>query len=268
MMQFAHLLSSGSEHTLSCQSGAIVFRTRVKEPLVSVIVRTYNEQKWVAETLKQLFKGTFKNFEVIIIDSGSTDQTLKIVKQFPIAKISKIKKSNYTPGYSLNKGINQAQGKFICILSAHSVPTGKNFLDIGVKAIKSDPRLCGIDGYYSALPDGSFWEKRRIFTYFWAYLLNLPDPRHYNTLDNTHSIIKKSCWQLYPFDEKLESCEDYDWAQEMISRGFKVKRVPRFFCFHSHGLNRKQEQARQDEWAQIKTKIDKKIRPKNSQFQP
>jgi len=134
-----------------------------KKPLISVVIRTYNEEKWVGETLKRLYQGNFKNFEVIIVDSGSTDKTLAIVKQFPIRKIIKIKKEDYTPGYSLNLGIKNSKGKFICILSAHSVPVGKNFLNHGLKPLLKDEKICGVDGFYSALPDGSLWEKKKNF---------------------------------------------------------------------------------------------------------
>jgi glycosyltransferase involved in cell wall biosynthesis len=230
-----------------------------KSPLLSIVIRTYNEQKWVGETLRRLINQDFNNFEIIIVDSESTDKTLKIVKQFPIKKIIKTKKKDYTPGRSLNLGIKNSSGKFICILSAHSVPVGKSFLSIGVNTLLEDKRLCGIDGFYSALPDGSWWEKRRYLTYLWGYILGLPDfITSYDTLDNTHSIIRRSCWEKYHFDESLPSCEDYDWAQEMVRQGYGVKRLPRFFCFHSHGLTRKQENARKANWKKITKAIDKK----------
>ena len=240
-------------------------KTKSKKPLVSVVIRTYNEEKWVGETLKRLFEGNFKDFEVIVVDSGSTDKTLVILKKFPIKKLIKIKKKNYSPGYALNLGIQNSKGKFICILSAHSVPVGKDFLSLGLKPLLENPKICGVDGFYSALPDGSLWEKRRIGTYIWGYLLGLSDPKGpYSTIDNTHAIIRKSCWEKYHFDESLEGSEDYDWAQEMIARGYKVKRIPRFFCLHSHGLNRKQEDARKIVWAKRKIKIDKRKRPQKA----
>lgn len=239
--------------------------SKSKKTLVSIVIRTFNEEKWVGETLKRLFEGNFRNFEVIVVDSGSTDNTLSILKQFPIKKLIEIKKKEYTPGYALNLGIRNSKGKFICILSAHSVPAGKDFISTGLKPILEDPKICGVDGFYSALPDGSLWEKRRVISYIWDYLLGLPDirgPR--DTLDNTHTIIRKSCWGEYHFDESLPGSEDYDWAQEMIVRGYKVKRAPKFFCFHSHGLTRKQENARRTLWAKRRVLIDKSKRPRKS----
>lgn len=88
----------------------------VKNPLLSIVIRTKNEEKFIGLVLKLLYKQTFKDFEVIIVDSGSVDRTLERVKQFPV-KIINIDGNKYTPGWALNVGISKAKGKYICILS-------------------------------------------------------------------------------------------------------------------------------------------------------
>ena len=103
----------------------------MKNPLVSIVIRTKNEAKYLGKVLNLLLKQTFKNFEIIIVDSGSTDQMLEIVKKFPI-RLYKISQKDFTYGYSLNYGINKAKGKYICILSGHSIPISNNWLASGV----------------------------------------------------------------------------------------------------------------------------------------
>lgn len=49
---------------------------------ISIIIRTKNEEKWIGENLKRLANQTYKNFEIIIVDSGSTDETLNIINNF------------------------------------------------------------------------------------------------------------------------------------------------------------------------------------------
>ena len=65
-------------------------------------------------------------YEIIIVDSGSTDNTLKIALLYDKVKIVKIRK--YLPGLALNKGIDKAAGDIIVLISAHCIPFDKNWL--------------------------------------------------------------------------------------------------------------------------------------------
>ena len=78
--------------------------SKFKKLLVSFVIRTKNEEKLIGKVLKSLWDQTYKNFEVIIVDSGSTDKTLEIVKKFPV-KLIEIKPKEYNPSYALNLGI-------------------------------------------------------------------------------------------------------------------------------------------------------------------
>lgn len=49
---------------------------------ISVVIRTYNEEKHIGEVLESLQKQTYKNYEIVIVDSGSTDGTVEILKKF------------------------------------------------------------------------------------------------------------------------------------------------------------------------------------------
>lgn len=123
----------------------------------------------------------------------------------------------------------------------------------------NSPNIAGMSGHYSALPDGHILEKLNDLNFDINRLECWEKTRW---LSNTNSIIRKSCWDEYHFDENLEGCEDYDWATEMISRGYNIIKDPNFNVFHSHGghgttLN----QDRIDRWKKICKDIDKKVRP-------
>ena len=61
-----------------------------KRELVSIIIRTKNEERWISACLQGIFSQTYKDFEIIIVDNFSTDKTIKKAKQFKIKKILKI----------------------------------------------------------------------------------------------------------------------------------------------------------------------------------
>ncbi len=231
----------------------------MKKPLVSFVIRTKDESMWIGKVLQFLMDQTFKDFEIIIIDSGSTDKTLEIVKKFPI-RLIQIKPEEFNYSYALNLGISKANGKYIGIISGHSIPVSDSWLSDGLKNFK-DGKVAAISGNYSSFPVGYF--SRSLGRLFFK-----PCQKKLNFnpwMTNTNSLVRKDLWKQYPFDEKLPECEDYDWASEMISRGYNVIKDPKFNVFHSHFLlGRPGYSARKPRWEKICAIIDKRKRPRKS----
>lgn len=94
---------------------------------LSIILPTYNNQKTLEECLKSLFNQDLskKNYEVLLIDGGSTDATLKIAKKYPVKIVNNVKRSE-EPARIL--GIQKAQGEIIGFIDADNVLMGRNFL--------------------------------------------------------------------------------------------------------------------------------------------
>lgn len=63
-------------------------KKEISTPLVSLIIRTKNEERWISSCLRSIFDQTFKSFEVIIVDNCSTDQTVRRAKEFPVRVVS------------------------------------------------------------------------------------------------------------------------------------------------------------------------------------
>ena len=124
---------------------------------ISVVIRTYNEEKHIGEVLKSLNKQTYSNFEVIILDSQSTDNTIKIAQNYDV-RIEQIEKKEFNYSFASNKCVEYATGEIVCFLSGHSVPKRNNYLELANKVFQ-DERIGGCYGEVIALPDGSFSEK-------------------------------------------------------------------------------------------------------------
>ena len=71
--------------------------------LVSIIIRTKNEEKWISSCLKSVFQQTYQNIEVIIVDNQSTDRTIKKSKEFPVKIITIDDESIYKYNKTINK---------------------------------------------------------------------------------------------------------------------------------------------------------------------
>jgi rhamnosyltransferase len=242
--------------------------SKSKKPLISIIIRTRNEQRTIDKLLKTLTEQTFQNFEIIVVDDNSTDKTLKIVndysKKLPI-KIIKIKSGEFSHPYTLNLGATKAKGKYLCLVSGHSLPFSKTWLADGLSNFK-DPKVAGISAYYNEVPISY------VFPKIGKLIFRPSDKKRINfsrSMINTCSIIRKDLWKKYPFDEKLPECEDYDWACEMLARGYNVVKDPRFNIFHSHLYlgQRMNWLDRKRKWKPIIAQIDKRRRPRKSYTQ-
>lgn len=209
----------------------------------SVIIRTKNEEKWIGVVLKKLFSQTYKNFEVIIVDSGSTDRTLRIAKQFPI-KVVIISPEYFSYPYALNFGIARANAtRYIVILSAHSIPVSNTWLNDGIENFSKFPNVMGVYGHLKALPDATFWDKFFINGIYFLRSLFLRGKQHVvekpamGVLGFTNAIVRKDLWDRYHFNEKYGAGgEDGEWANYWFQNGYIIIKDIRFTVFHSHYL--------------------------------
>ena len=86
-----------------------------KSPIVSVIIPTYNGSKSISATIESVLNQTFKDFEIIVVDDGSTDDTTVVLKQYK-NRIHYFRKSNGGPASARNLGLRNARGKYIAFL--------------------------------------------------------------------------------------------------------------------------------------------------------
>lgn len=92
----------------------------------SVIIPLFNKAQYVTETLQSIFAQTFTDWELIVIDDGSTDDSLQVAtsviedakKSFPIGKLKLISQSNAGVSTARNNGVAASQGEYICFLDA------------------------------------------------------------------------------------------------------------------------------------------------------
>lgn len=89
--------------------------------LISVIIPLYNKEKFIAKTLQSVLSQTFSDFEVLVIDDGSTDKSVAIVKEFTDERIRLISKENQGVSATRNLGIEKSSGKFIVFLDADDI---------------------------------------------------------------------------------------------------------------------------------------------------
>ena len=133
-----------------------------KEPLVSIIVRTKNEERWISSCLRSIYQQSYKNVEVVLVDNESTDMTVKKAKEFPVKLIS-IK--GFLPGKSINDGIKASSGDYIVCISGHCIPTNNEWLGRLIKEL-NNPDVAGVYGRQQPFSYSSDLDKRDLLTVF------------------------------------------------------------------------------------------------------
>lgn len=112
-------------------------------PKVSVIIPTYNCAAYLSEAVESVFKQTYTDFEVIIVNDGSTDNTDSIVTQCIQRYSKKIKyivKKNQGPGAARNRGIEEANGEYIAFLDADDIWLPRK-LEYQVPLLETNPDI-------------------------------------------------------------------------------------------------------------------------------
>ena len=108
---------------------------------ISVLIRSYNESKWIKNCINNLLNQTILPKEICVLDNNSNDGTIEIVKSLKKVKIFTYNK-NYLPGKMLNYGISKTKGDYILIISAHCLPYNKFFLEKLIKPLLNNKNIC------------------------------------------------------------------------------------------------------------------------------
>jgi len=87
-------------------------------PLVTVIIPAYNHEDFVVEAIASVFAQSLKDFELLIVDDGSTDSTLNRIRTFDDPRITVIVQENQGAAAALNRGLEESKGRYISILNS------------------------------------------------------------------------------------------------------------------------------------------------------
>ena len=90
------------------------------QPLISVIIPNYNNAKYIVEAINSVIQQDYENFEIIVVDDGSTDNSVKVIEniKFPVTLI---KSENYGAGSARNIGILASNGDYIALLDSDDI---------------------------------------------------------------------------------------------------------------------------------------------------
>ena len=202
----------------------------------SIIVRAFNEEKHLGQLFKGLNQQTVDNFEVILVDSGSTDKTREIAAgegwDFPV-KILQIEPENFSFGKSLNLGINHASGDVVVIASAHIYPVYPDWLEKLIQPFENS--RIGITYGKQRGGDTTRFSEHQIFSRWYPGQSRVQESNPF--CNNANAAIRKDLWLNHRYDETLTGLEDLEWAQWAIEQNYFISYVAEAEIVHIHEDN-------------------------------
>lgn len=225
-----------------------------RKPRVSVFVPTYNAGQKFSAVLSRLAEQTTSFvYDVLVIDSGSTDETIDIVRSFNSRNIRllEIPNSEFQHGRTRNLGVASTDGDYVAIITQDAMPYDHGWLEKLVGGFSISPRVGGVIGRHKAYPEHGPFVARDIDALFdriadFGPLFCLDDglPSYINVgsvlwqmslqfYSDNNSAIARSVWKSLPYPE-VDWGEDQVWAWEMLRAGFHKGYVDDATVFHSH----------------------------------
>lgn len=212
--------------------------------LISVVMSVYNSDKYLDEAIKSILSQTYTDFEFIIIDDGSTDNSCSIIEKYCLSdsRIVLIKQQNHGLIYSLNKGIKIASGEYIARMDADDI-SFVDRLETQIAFLNNNPEIgicgTGIELFGDSFNQDSFSPE----THEQAIVkLLFRSPLSHPTVMFRRSIIEK---HNLNYSADYMHCEDYElwsrWAD--FSKIANISRVLLKYRIHNQQISvRKSEE--------------------------
>ena len=211
----------------------------VDSPKVSVIVPTYNRADRLERALNSIVSQTYQDFELIVVDDGSTDKTSQLMKSFPKAQYLYIKK-NSGVSKARNVGLAFAKGELICFLDSDDLWKEKK---IQIQSLwlenNKDSQICYTDEIWirNGVRVNPMNRHRKYSGDIFRHCLGLC------IVSPSSVMIRAKLFdEIGNFDESLPACEDYDlWLRIASKYAFHFIEEPLIIKYggHSDQLSRK-----------------------------
>jgi len=201
----------------------------------SIIIRAYNEEDHIGRLLEGIGQQTIPYPEIILVDSGSTDQTVAIASSYPV-KILHIPPVEFSFGRSLNLGLAAARHEHVVIASAHVYPVYPDWLE-RLLAPFSDPKIAlsygkQRGGQTTHGGTESAFSEHQIFARWFPDESTLRQTHPF--CNNANAAIRRNLWEQHPYDETLTGLEDLAWARWAMEQGHVIAYVSEAEVIHLH----------------------------------
>lgn len=222
--------------------------TQVQQVLVTVVIPTKNGGPLLGRVLSSVFsQQTPWAFEVLVVDSGSTDETLSVVRKYPQIRVIQIKPTDFGHGKTRNLAVAAAKGEYIAMITQDALPSSPSWLVELIKPAMEDDRVAGVFGRHIAYPESSVFTKYELEQHFAGFsrypVIELNDRQRYASdegyrqllyfFSDNNALLRRSVWERIPYPE-VDFAEDQAWARRIVEAGYRKAYANDAAVYHSH----------------------------------
>jgi glycosyltransferase involved in cell wall biosynthesis len=212
----------------------------------SIVLLTYNGEKYLEEVLQMIQRQKMPAFEIIAIDSGSSDSTLEILQKFRV-RVHRILKSEFNHARTRNLGATMSSGQYIIFLTQDATPADQCWLEELLRPFRDLENVVGTYSKQIPRPHSdllevcdikqSFPNQQEVKSVAGKVRLTRKEFLRLIHFSNSSSAYERQLLLQNPFREDLEMAEDQEWAKRVIEKGFTIVYQPESVVLHSHEHN-------------------------------
>jgi rhamnosyltransferase len=210
-----------------------------EKPTASILILTKNEARNICQCLDVVFSQEWSSqSEIIIVDSGSSDQTVEMASRYPL-RLFRLAAEAFHHARTRNLVADLAQGEYLVYLAADALPCSGNWLATLLRNF-SDSTVGAVYGRHVPRPEASI-ERRAVLDTMYGDMRRVKNPacrvelgyRYYH-FSTVNCAIRKKVWRQTRFPQDMKVCEDVAIAARILNAGWKIVYEPDAAVYHSH----------------------------------
>lgn len=222
-------------------------------PMVTVVIPVHNGGAMLRAVVDAcLDQDIDVGFEVLLIDSASSDGCLEALPQDDRIRLHSIRKNDFGHGRTRNLGVELARGEYVAFLTQDAIPANGMWLMNLIEPLRNDPKVAGVFGCHMAHSDHDQLTAHDLDQHFnrWIFRshrkpIELDTGRqrddgavasHERFYSDNNSCLRKSVWRCHPLPDVVYG-EDQLWAMEILRNGYRKAYASTAVVRHSHEYN-------------------------------
>ena len=222
-------------------------------PIVTIVIPVYNGGDQLCRVVERCLQQDLDTeFEILIIDSSSTDGCTDHLPEDDRIRMHRISKSEFGHGRTRNLGVSLARGEFVAFITQDAIPANRMWLMNLIAPLQADRKIAGVFGCHIAHEGHNPLTSYDLDQHFNRWIFrshrkpieldesrkkpNSPISNHERFYSDNNSCLRKKAWEQVPIPEVIYG-EDQLWAIDILRHGFKKAYASTAIVRHSHEYN-------------------------------